>query len=128
MWKGPPKSPSKRGKKYKSRLEAVIAKRLGKKALYETEVIHYLIPKRYIPDFVVSVPGRSSFYIEVKGYFRYEDQQKLKAVKQCNPGIDLRLYFPSDGRVQGSKLRCSEWAKKYNFPYAVGRIPREWLA
>ena len=121
------KKRSKRKGKYKSNLEAAIAKRLGKRATYETEVIQYLLPKRYTPDFVLVGPADNRIYIEVKGWFRYEDQQKMRAVKTCNPELDIRMYFPNNNKVQGSKMTNSEWCEKYNFPFAIGRIPRSWL-
>lgn len=120
------KRSSKTGK-YKSKLEAVIAKRLGKKATYETEVLSYLLPKRYTPDFVLVAASGHKLYLEVKGYFRYEDQAKMKAVKYCNPDLDIRMFFPADNKVQGSKMKNSEWCKKYSFPCAVGKIPKGWL-
>jgi hypothetical protein len=122
---------AKRTRKYKSQLELAIARKLGKKATYETEFIQYLLPKRYKPDFVIKVidndlDGSSrKIYLEVKGYFRYEDQVKMKAVKHCNPDLDIRLYFPNDGKVQSSTMRNSEWCTKYGFIYYIGRLPKD---
>jgi hypothetical protein len=124
----------KRTGKYKSVLESKVAKQLGKKAKYETEVITYVLPKRYTPDFVLakaSHDGSSNsnkLYIEVKGWLRYEDQQKMRSVKHCNPHLDIRFFFPNDGKVQGSNMRNSDWCRKYAFEYCIGTIPKEWLA
>jgi hypothetical protein len=119
------KKRSKRKGKYKSVLEKKIARILGRKATYETEVLQYLLPKRYTPDFVVDMPGNGRVYIEVKGWFRYEDQAKMRAVKKCNPDLDIRMYFPNDKKVQSSKMTNSEWCKKYEFPYYIGELPKE---
>lgn len=116
---------AKRTKKYKSKLEANIARKLGKNAAYETVTISYLQPKKYKPDFVVPQGDRVVF-IEVKGWFRYEDQQKMRAVKFSNPDLDIRMYFPVDGKVQGSKLKNSEWCIKHGFPFAIGKLPNSW--
>lgn len=115
----------KRTGKYKSVLEKKIAKLLGKRGKYECETLSYLLPKRYKPDFVVELSGRK-MYLEIKGWFRYEDQQKMRAVKFSNPDLDIRMYFPKDQKVQGSKMLNSEWCVKHNFPYAIGRLPRSW--
>ena len=113
--------------KFKSQLEQKIAKKLGKAGSYEFTTLNYLLPKRYIPDFHVTTKTGQQYYLEVKGYFRYEDQQKMKYVKISHPDLDIRMFFPVDGKVQGSKMRCSDWCVKYNYPFAVGSIPRDWL-
>lgn len=120
------KKKSKRTGKYKSQLEALVAKRLGRKAKYEPEAIHYLIPKKYIPDFVIQTSD-NKVYLEVKGWFRYEDQAKMRAVKASNPTLDIRFYFPKDQKIHGSKMLNSEWCEKYNFPCYVGSIPKDWI-
>ena len=120
------KKKSKRTGKYKSQLEQTIATVLGKRATYESEVLNYVVPRKYKPDFIVTTPSRK-FYLEVKGYMRFEDQQKMKWVKACNPELDIRFYFPVDNKVQGSKMRNSEWCEKYSFKYSIGRLPKGWL-
>ena len=117
---------SKKAGKYKSVLEQKIAKVLGRKATYETEYVQYLLPKKYKPDFVVN-SKHGKFYIEVKGWFRYEDQQKMRAVKFSNPELDIRMFFPNNNKVQGSKMTNSQWCEKYSFPYSIDTIPKEWL-
>jgi hypothetical protein len=37
------------------------------------------------------------------------------------------LFFAQDNKIPRSKMRYSDWAKKYGFEYAVGEIPKEWL-
>ena len=119
---------SKKIGKYKSQLESHVAKVLGKRAKYESETISYVLPKRYIPDFVITKQDGQKIYIEVKGWFRFEDQQKMKAVRFSNPSLDIRMYFPNDGKVQGSKMKNSQWCQKYSFSYSIGKIPvKEWM-
>lgn len=118
------KKRSKRTGKYKSKLEEKIAKIFGKKAKYETERLDYLLPKRYTPDFVID-RGEGRVYLEVKGWFRYEDQAKMRAVQASNPKLDIRMYFPSDSKVQGSKMTNSQWCEKYGFVYYIETIPKD---
>lgn len=120
------KKRSTRTSKYKSELEKKIAKSLGKNAAYEVDTIHYVLPKSYKPDFTVTRLDGTKLFIEVKGWFRYEDQQKMRAVKFANPSLDIRMFFPADNKVQGSKMKNSEWCLKWGFPFAIGKIPRSW--
>lgn len=110
--------------KFKSKLEALAAKLLGKRGEYEPVKLQYTVTRSYIPDFVVMQGGKPVF-IEVKGYLRYEDQVKMRSVKECNPDLDIRFFFPADKRVAKSKLLNSEWCKKYGFPVYFGKFPKE---
>ena len=113
---------------YRSKLEHAVSKRLPRgKWKYEPRTINYSLPKRYKPDFVVETKRGHEVILEVKGYLRYEDQQKMRAVRASNPGLDIRMFFASDGKVQGSDMSVSEWCNKYGFPYAIGIIPRSWF-
>lgn len=93
---------------------------------YEDEYLAYVIPHKYLPDFVITKHDGSKIYLEVKGFMRYEDQQKMKAVKFSNPDLDIRFYFPADKQVHKSKMKNSEWCEKYGFKYYIGRMPRGW--
>ncbi len=108
-------------------LEANVFKRLPKGARYEKEWIAYVLPKKYLPDFIVQTPSGHKIYVEVKGYMRYEDQQKMKAVKFSNPDLDIRFFFPQDKPIHKGKMLNSEWCKRYGFPCAIGRIPKGWF-
>ena len=95
---------------------------------YEGESLQYNLPKSYVPDFIVSFPDGRKLYLETKGYFRYEDQVKLRAVKANNPDHDIRLVFAANNKISKKhKMRYSDWADKYGFPYCIGRIPKEWF-
>lgn len=98
---------------------------------YETEKLSFISPKvrKYTPDFVVKFNDGRVMYIEYKGYFRYEDQAKMRDVVSSNPQLDIRMVFPNDGLVYGkrSKMRYSDWCKKYNIKFCIGEIPDSWL-
>ena len=112
---------------FRSPLEALVSKSLPKGMKFESEKIKYFVPKNYLPDFVYTRKDGKKIYLEVKGWMRYEDQQKMRAVKHCNPDLDIRFFFPKDNKVQSSKMLNSEWCEKYSFPYAIGKIPRSWF-
>jgi len=103
-----------------------VPKKQRPKVKYEGEKLQYLLPKTYNPDFVIHKPD-GKIYVEVKGYFRSEDQVKMRAVKVTNPFLDIRFVFAVDNKVGGSKLLCSQWCDKYGFPYAFGSIPKDWF-
>ena len=95
---------------------------------YETSSFPYTIRKNYLPDFTVVTRSGKTIHIETKGWFRPEDRVKMRAVKESNPGVDIRLVFPSNNKLnKGSKMRYSDWCEKYNYTYAVGAIPMEWF-
>lgn len=109
-------------------LEEKVFKQLPKKRTkYEGEKLTYFIPKKYIPDFIIHTKA-GKIYLEVKGYLRYEDQVKMRAVKASNPDLDIRFYFPEDKKVAGSQMLNSEWCIKWNFPYCIGNVPKGWLS
>lgn len=119
-------------RKYKSDLERQYAKRLRRvppeyEVSYETHKLNYVLEKTYYPDFVCEKDDKV-FYIEAKGYFRKEDRVKLLAVREANPGIDLRLAFAVDNKLhRKSKIRYSDWCIKNGFTYCIGEIPNEWF-
>lgn len=94
---------------------------------YESESIPYTVQRKYIPDFVVTTNNGRRVYIEVKGYLRREDEEKLLAVKRQNPDIDLRIVFAKDNKLVGRKSRYSDWANKHGFKYSIGEVKGEWF-
>lgn len=118
----------KRKGEFASPLErSVWAKLDHKTTKYEPEVINYTIKHEYTPDFVVTRKDGSKIYLEVKGWLRYEDQRKMRAVKEDNPDLDIRFYFPKDQKVHLSKMLNSEWCKKHGFPCYIGKISKRWF-
>lgn len=116
----------KRTGRFRSKLEHKIwnerPKPRGVKAEYETELLYYSIPKRYKPDFIFTRRNGTKVYVEVKGFFRQEDKQKMKAVKSCHPDLDIRMvfgYYSDENKA---------WCEKNGFPFAVGHVPKEWLS
>ncbi len=110
----------------KSGLEIRINKELKKRKVnykYEDVALDYTLTKKYWPDFIVN----DSIFLEVKGYFDGQSRTKMRAVKLANPGLDIRMVFDKDNKISGSKMRYSDWCKKYGFPYCVGSIPKEWF-
>lgn len=101
----------------------------GLRVGYETERLKYVLEHGYIPDLVVTFRDGRKMYIEAKGYFRPEDQIKMRAVKNTNPELDIRMIFPKDNKLSKRHvMRYSDWCTKYGIPYHVGlEVPKEWL-
>lgn len=109
----------------KSKFEEDVYKQLVKKygkngVQYEIIKIPYTLSFNYIPDFTCG-----DVLIEAKGYFRPEARAKMRAVKEQHPELDLRLLFQNNGKI-GKNFRYSDWAEKYDFTYAIGKVPKEW--
>ena len=91
---------------------------------YETLVLSYTLEGKYKPDFILP----NGIIIEAKGFFRTNAQRTLRAVKKKHPKLDIRLVFYNQNqKVQGSNLKCYEWAVKYKFKFADKNIPEEWI-
>lgn len=105
-------------------------KRTKIKAAYESHRIPYtvVIHRNYVPDFVLTFPDGHERIIEIKGYLRPEDRQKMRFVKQQHPDMDVRMVFAKDNKMnKHSKTTYSMWAKKLGIPYSIGTIPSGWL-
>jgi len=91
---------------------------------YEPFRVGYVVHKTYTPDFELP----TNILVEAKGYFRSEDQRKMKLLKAQHPEKDFRMLFQNPhGRVQGSKMTCIEWCEKYKFTWSSKTIPKEWF-
>lgn len=89
-------------------------------------IIRYVVPARYIPDFVLP----NGIFIECKGWLRPRDRAKMARVRKENPGLDIRFVFQrANSRVGKSKtsMTYAAWAERYGFPWAEGSIPEEWF-
>lgn len=122
---------TKTGIKVKSKLEKRVADDLtarGIKWLYEKDKVPYVIPESkhvYTPDF--KIPHRK-WMLETKGRLDYAERSKLLHIKASNPDLDLRIVFQRDNVIRkGSKTKYSDWANAHGFPYAIGKVPDEWL-
>lgn len=120
-------------KAVKSGFEAKIIEQLtksGKKFVYEGLTLGYISQNEYTPDLILE----NGIIIELKGFFRSESRTKMSLIKVQHPKSDIRIVFQRDSVVQGaqkrkdgSRMTCSEWAKKYGFIYAIGEIPESWF-
>jgi len=114
--------------KYQSKFEETIHKVLKRfrsiLVSYESERLFYIIPERkarYTPDFILENKTKTKkIYIETKGYLRPTDRTKMVRVKKSNPDADIRCIFQRNNKVKGTKMKYSDWAEKYGFPYAIG--------
>jgi hypothetical protein len=84
-----------------------------------------------VPDHIIERKDGTVIYVEAKGLGRAFDskaRQKMVAVKQQHPDKDIRIVFMRDGPLQkNSKMRASDWAVKNGYPFAIGKVPEEWL-
>lgn len=87
---------------------------------YESEKIPYYFSGHYIPDFVIDTQV-GKVYVEAKGYFRPEHKRKMVAVKKLHPTMDIRIVF------YAFRKKDIAWAEKHGFPWAIAKIPVEWL-
>ena len=113
----------------RSGLEASIASQLVTQGVdfgYESEKVDYLIPAKYIPDFVL--PG--GIIIEAKGMLTQRDRKKMLLVKSQHPELDIRFVLSSPNKkiLPKSKTTYSKWCEKNRFPWAEKRVPPDWLA
>lgn len=84
-------------------------------------------PQLYSPDITIETPSKV-LYIEVKSYLDSDDQRKMRAVKKCNPDLDIKFVFLNASKiVQGSKMTHAQWCAKYDFDWAENEVPKEWL-
>lgn len=121
-------------KKFRSKLELRVFNdvkpRLGgtAKLYYEQEKLGYTLEKEYTPDFLLEFRDGTKRFIEVKGHFKWEDREKMYAVKKAHPNLDIRMVFDRDNKIaKNSKMRYSDWCAKYGYMCAFGSIPDEWL-
>lgn len=108
-------------------LKALVPTRKGKTS-YETEKLPYTLSKTYIPDFIIELRDGRKIYLEVKGYFSYEDRTKMAAVKKQHPELDIRLVFKVDNKIsKRTSMTYTTWATNHGFLSCVGEVPKEWM-
>ena len=114
---------------YRSGLEEKVADLLnGLKVNYEYEDrrIPYRLQGNYLPEFHLA----NGIFLEVKGRLTSEDRRKMKAVKLCNPDLDIRFVFqaPFNKIYKGSKTTYAKWCDKHGFLWCSWTtIPIDWL-
>ena len=113
--------------KFKSRFEEWISYQLEQAGIayeYELETYTYTQTRRYTPDFFIP----NGVIIEAKGKFTSDDRRKHLAIKQHYPELDIRFVFQRNNWLRkGSKTKYSDWAKKHDYEFSIGEVPRKWL-
>jgi hypothetical protein len=113
--------PRKNRAKYRSKFEGHVAKKLPKKIKpeYEPETLKYTLELEYNPDWSCTINGKKVF-IEAKGKFNYIERRKVLGVIKTNPGIDLRLVFMRDNKINSkSGTRYTGWCAKHSIKCSV---------
>lgn len=117
---------------YRSQLERDFARSLKERKIefdYESLKIAYTKEHIYRPDFLVTKKDGGLMIIESKGYFPAADMSKMRAVKKCNPEMDIRFIFSdSKKKNKGSKSNYGEWSKRNGFKFADKTMPSSWRA
>ena len=114
---------------FRSKLEEQVADLLvdlGVKYEYETTKVRYIIQHVYTPDFVLP----NGVVLECKGYWEPADRRKIRAVKELNPTLDLRMVFqaPFNKISKKSKTTYAKWCEKHDIPWtSFQNIPLDWL-
>ena len=68
--------------------------------------------------------------LNVEGYWDAKDRQKIKAVKEQNPDIDLRMIFqaPYNKISKKSKTTYAKYCERLGIPWSSWTtIPIDWL-
>jgi hypothetical protein len=96
-------------------------------AIYERHAVPYTIPASnhvYIPDFVLM----NGIVIEAKGRLLLADRKKMLFVRDQHPDLDIRFVITSaKTKPEGLRITMAEWCVKFDFQFAIKRIPQEWL-
>ena len=114
---------------FRSRLEEQVSDllcELGIDYEYEPTKVSYQIQHFYTPDFLLP----NHVYLETKGYWDAADRRKMKAVKEQNPDLDIRMVFqnPYNKISKKSKTTYAQWCERHGIPWTSWvNIPMEWL-
>ena len=114
---------------FRSGLEEKVADllvELGVKYEYESTKVPYVIQHSYTPDFILP----NGIWLECKGYWDPDDRRKIKAVKEQNPDLDIRMVFqsPFNKISKKSKTTYAQWCDKHSILWtSFANIPLNWL-
>ena len=123
-------------KRARSQFEFDVFKQLknlvdNKRIEYEVDKLPYTVSFNYVPDFTITKKDGTIIYVEAKGLGRAFDNAarvKMISVKKEHPEKDIRIVFMSDRPFRkGGKMRPSDWAVKYDFPFAIKQVPKDWF-
>jgi hypothetical protein len=83
----------------------------------DDQFVYQYKPQKYTVDFSVRKADGTDTYFEYKGKLDSVARKKLRAIKESNPGMDLRLVFekPNNKLYRGAKMRYWEWAERHGF-------------
>jgi hypothetical protein len=102
--------------KYKAKPYNAKCEDCGSKKVFET--------RSYTPDFFLP----NGIIIEAKGRWMPKERKILKALKESNPELDIRMLFMRDNWLTTKHVqRYSDWCDKNGIGYAVGRVPQGWV-
>ena len=106
---------------FEDKVQQDLFKEFGRhRVSYESTTLPYTIDYTYLPDFVVDLGSGKELFVEAKGYFDYQAQRKMRAVKECHPDKEFLIIFQKDKPIRkGSKIRYSDWCKKHGFNYRI---------
>ncbi len=110
---------------FEPKVLAMLEKVAGVTIQYEPDKFKYVTTHIYTPDFKVTLPSGKEFYLESKGYFKYEDRSKMVAMKAQYPDLDIRMLFQRDNKL--GKGTYSSWCEKNNIKSAIGEPPDDWF-
>ena len=85
--------------------------------------------RTYTPDFEITTRSGKTIIVETKGFWTRDDRQKMLAVVQQHPDLDIRMVFQNSNTKisKGSKTTYALWCQmKLKIPYADKLIPEEW--
>ena len=121
-------------KPYRSMFEYKLHKGPLKHLPFEPELIPYIIPAKYKPDFV---NYDKQIIFEAKGFFQSSaERAKYVHFRKCNPEWTLIFIFQapqkplvhSKKRKDGTRPTHAEWAETNNFLWCTPTtIKKEWL-
>ena len=118
------------GIQYRSKLEAAVAHDLTERGVgFEYEPLSFLYhdgARKYTPDFRLD----NGVFIEVKGWLKREDRQKMTNVRLENPGIDLRLVLADPHRKldRAKPITAEGWCIKNCWTWCEApHIPAHWI-
>lgn len=117
---------------YKSKFESFFAGLLASAQIkidYESDKFEYTLKHKYNPDWKAEKVTGGYVFFETKGLLDAQTRQKMKAVKEQNPDLDIRFVFQKAGNVirKGSKITYGMWAEKNGFKWCEQHLPQEWL-
>ena len=85
----------------------------------DTTFTYQYKPQKYTPDFTLTRKTKKKVYLEYKGKLDGKTRKKMRAIRDSNPTLDVRLVFekPKNKIYAGAKTRYWEWAERNGFKW-----------